>query len=300
MRRLYYTAVGADEGRAIRDLVPRRFQLGAHAYRRLKVLGGILIDGVPVRASYRVRAGETIEIRLPDDEGGAPAAGEAALCGSPSFIRYQDEDLLIIAKGAPLATLPGTHIRSGTLREQLIALLGADKNTFVYHPVNRLDKGTSGLLVVARHAHSQRLLSNQLHSGGFVRKYLAVTEGIPLAPEGTIDAPIAKAGDGAKRCVRADGKPAVTHYRVERTAGNRALIRLRLETGRTHQIRVHLSSIGCPIAGDYLYGSELAALGGRFALHSAYLAIVQPITGERIEIEEPLPQALAALLGGEE
>ena len=300
MRRLYYTAVGADEGRAIRDLVPRRFQLGAHAYRRLKVLGGILIDGVPVRASYRVRAGETIEIRLPDDEGGAPAAGEAALCGSPSFIRYQDEDLLIIAKGAPLATLPGTHIRSGTLREQLIALLGADKNTFVYHPVNRLDKGTSGLLVVARHAHSQRLLSSQLHSGGFVREYLAVTEGIPQTLEGTIDAPIAKASDGAKRCVRADGKAAVTHYRVERTAGNRALIRLRLETGRTHQIRVHLSSIGCPIAGDYLYGSELAALDGRFALHSAYLSIVQPITGECIEIEEPLPQALAALLGGEE
>jgi len=300
LRCLYYTAVASDEGRAIRDLVPRRFRLGAHAFRRLKVQEGILIDGVPVRASYRVKEGETIEIRLPDDEGNAVTSVAAALCGPASFIRYQDEDLLIVAKGAPLATLPGSHIVSGTLREQLIALLGADENTFVYHPVNRLDKGTSGLLVIARHAHSQRLLSSQLHSGGFIREYLAVTEGIPAKREGTINAPIAKAGDGAKRCVREDGKPAVTHYRVERTAENRALIRLRLETGRTHQIRVHLSSIGCPIAGDYLYGSELAALDGRFALHSAFLSIVQPITGERIEIEEPLPHELAALLGIEE
>ena len=299
MRRLYYTALETDEGRAIRDLVPRRFRLGAHAFRRLKVLGGILIDGVPVRASYRVKTGQIIEIRLPDDEAGE-AAADGEVSGPPSFIRYQDEDLLIIAKGAPLATLPGTHIKTGTLREQLIALLGADAQTFVYHPVNRLDKGTSGLLVVVRHAHSQHLLSTQLHSGGFVREYLAVTQGIPQKPEGTIDAPIAKCGEGAKRCVCEDGKPAVTHYRVEKTAGNRALIRLRLETGRTHQIRVHLSSIGCPIVGDYLYGEELPALGGRFALHSAHLSIVQPITGERIELDEPLPADLVALLRAEE
>ena len=300
MRQLYYTAVETDAGRAIRDLVPRRFHLGAHAFRRLKVQEGILIDGVPVRASYRVKAGETIEICLPDDEAGEMTAAGGEMSGPPSFIRYQDEDLLIIAKGAPLATLPGAHSKTGTLREQLMTMLGADERTFVYHPVNRLDKGTSGLLVVARHAHSQYLLSGQLHSGGFIREYLAVTEGVPQAQEGTLDAPIAKEGDGAKRCVREDGKPAVTHYRVVRTTGNRALIRLRLETGRTHQIRVHLSSIGCPIAGDYLYGSELNVLKGRFALHSAYLSLVQPITGQRIELEEPLPPDLAALLGGEE
>ena len=296
MRRLYYTADEADAGRAIRDLVPRRFHLGAHAFRRLKVQEGILINGAPVRASYRVKAGETIEIRMPDDEGCAAAAEHADFSGPVSFIRYQDEDLLIIAKGAPLATLPGTHIKTGTLREQLIALLGVDAQTFVYHPVNRLDKGTSGLLVVARHAHSQRLLSGQLHSGGFIREYFAVTEGIPEVLEGTIDAPIAKEGDGAKRCVRADGKPAVTHYRVERTAGNRALIRLRLETGRTHQIRVHLSYIGCPIAGDYLYGTELSSIPGRFALHSASIRMTQPITGEALALDEPLPPELEALL----
>ena len=96
--------------------------------------------------------------------------------------------------------------------------------------------------------------------------------------------------------MREDGKPAVTHYRVEQTAGGRALVRLRLETGRTHQIRVHMAHIGCPLAGDYLYGSESELLPGRFALHSAHISLTQPITGKTIEIDEPLPSALRALL----
>lgn len=300
MRTLYYTATQADEGRAVRSVVPRRFQLGQHAFRRLKVLNAILIGGAPVRADRLVHAGEVIEIHLPSD---LPLGRESAQTTPapqqalpPSFIRYQDEDILIVSKGAPLPTLPASHIATDTLREQIIAMLHADPAAFVYHPVNRLDKGTSGLMCVARHAHAQRLLTAQLHTGGFIREYLAVTEGVPNQPEGTIDAPIARLGTGARRAVREDGQHAVTHYRVEQACGGRARIRLRLETGRTHQIRVHLSHIGCPIAGDYLYGSELAALPGRFALHSAHLSLVHPITGERITLDEPLPPALSTLM----
>jgi len=215
---------------------------------------------------------------------------------TPSHIRYMDEDILIVSKGAPLPTLPARHIVSGTLREQVIAMLGADPASFVYHPVNRLDKGTSGLLCIARHAHAQRLLTQQLHTGGFIREYLAVTEGIPREMQGVIDAPIARLGTGAQRAVREDGQRAVTHYRVERASGSRALLRLRLETGRTHQIRVHLKHIGCPIAGDYLYGAELESLHGRFALHSASIRLTQPITGARIVLDEPLPEEMEALL----
>ena len=299
MRILYYTAVEADEGRAVRTVVPRRFNLGQHAFRRLKILNAILIGGVPVRADRIIHAGETIELRLPSD---IPLMQDAAPDTAPqpdlppSFIRYQDEDILIVSKGAPLPTLPASHIATDTLREQVIALLHADPAAFVYHPVNRLDKGTSGLMCIARHAHAQRLLTAQLHTGGFIREYLAVTEGVPERFESTIDAPIARLSTGSKRAVREDGQHAVTHYRVEKASDRRALIRLRLETGRTHQIRVHLSHIGCPIAGDYLYGSELDALPGRFALHSAYLSLLHPITGERIELSEPLPPALCALL----
>lgn len=297
MRILTYTVTEADEGRAVRSVVPRRFHLGQHAFRRLKVLGAIRVGGVPVRADYLLRAGEVIKVHLPSDIAQESDAHEAPAPGlPPSFLRYQDEDLLIVSKGAPLPTLPARHIATGTLREQVMAMLRADPETFVYHPVNRLDKGTSGLLCIARHAHAQRLLTGQLHTGGFLREYLAVTEGVPQAPEGTIDAPIARLGAGARRAVREDGQRAVTHYRVERVSGNRALLRLRLETGRTHQIRVHLAHIGCPIAGDYLYGTALDVLPGRFALHSASIRLTQPITGETIALDEPLPEALEGLM----
>lgn len=301
MRVLTYIVTEADAGRAVRSVVPRRFCLGQHAFRRLKVLGAIRVGGVPVRADRILRAGEVVEVFLDTDEapGACPAVlpGQPGLAGlPPSLLRYQDEDLLIVSKGAPLPTLPARHIATGTLREQVIRLLHADPETFVYHPVNRLDKGTSGLLCIARHAHAQRLLTAQLHTGRFIREYLAVTEGIPDAPEGTIDAPIARLGPGARRAVREDGQRAVTYYRVERVSCGRALLRLRLETGRTHQIRVHLAHIGCPIAGDYLYGTALDVLPGRFALHSASIRLTQPITGQAIALSEPLPDALAALL----
>ena len=297
MRILTYTATPEDAGRALRSVVPRRFSLGAHAYRRLKAQGGIRVNGESARADRIVAAGDVIEIALPSEEAG-PVREPAAPEGAPSFIRYIDEDMLIVAKGAPLATLPSRHIRTGTLREQLVAMLGADAETFCYHPVNRLDKGTSGLLCVARHAHAQRLLGAQLHTGSFVRAYAAITEGVPPQREGTIDAPIARLGTGAKRCVRADGQRAVTHYRVEAAQNGRALVRLLLDTGRTHQIRVHHAHLGCPICGDYLDGSELASLGGRFALHSVSLTCVQPITGARVHIDEPVPKALLDLLRG--
>lgn len=296
MRTLTHIVTPEEDGRAVRSIVPRVFRLGEHAFRRLKVQSAILVGSEPVRASRILRTGEVIEIRLPSGESVCTADVSPQEDLPASFIRYIDEDMLVLSKGAPLPTLPASHITSDTLREQVIAMLGADGCTFAYHPVNRLDKGTSGLLVIARHAHAQRLLTAQLHTGSFIREYLAVTEGIPTETEGTIRAPIARLGTGARRAVRLDGQHAVTHYRVVTAKGNRALIRLRLETGRTHQIRVHMEHIGCPIAGDYLYGRELPQLCGRFALHSAYLSCVQPITGQRIEISEPLPDALAALI----
>ena len=296
MRTLTHIVTPEEDGRAIRSVVPRVFRLGEHAFRRLKVLGAIFVNGETARASRILRTGDVIQVRLPSEEAASVSASSPQADLPASFIRYIDEDIIVAAKGAPLPTLPASHITSGTLREQIISMLGANENAFTYHPVNRLDKGTSGLMVIARHAHAQRLLTAQLHTGSFIREYLAVTEGIPAEAEGMIDAPIARLGTGARRAVREDGLRAVTHYRVESVHGNRSLIRLRLETGRTHQIRVHLSYIGCPIAGDYLYGTQLPELCGRFALHSAYLSCVQPITGKQIEISEPLPDTLCALL----
>ena len=342
MRVLTYVVAPEDDGRAVRSVVPRRFSLGTHAFRRLKAQGGILVDGRAVHTGYILRAGEVVELRMQSSvdhetepglrsarvngmvapEHGTACSGDAvvpvdsasvaesasvgaqAVCdqarsldGLPaSHIRYRDDDLLIVCKGAPLATLPSIHQRTGTLREQLAAMLGQNEKAFVYHPVNRLDKGTSGLLCVALHAHAQRLLAAQLHTGAFVREYLAVTQGMPPEREGVIDAPIARSGQGARRHVAEGGQRAVTHYRVEHAANGRALLRLRLDTGRTHQIRVHLSHIGCPIVGDYLYGEEIPSLKGRFALHSASLSLTHPITGKTLRVDEPLPDELARLL----
>ncbi len=300
MRILTYTVTEADAGRAVRSVVPRRFCLGQHAFRRLKVLGAIRIGDAPVRANYRLHAGEVVEVHLPSDMAQESGAREAAVPGlPPSFLRYQDEDLLIVSKGAPLPTLPARHITSGTLREQVMQMLRADPETFVYHPVNRLDKGTSGLLCIARHAHAQRLLTGQLHTGGFIREYLAVTEGVPAAPAGTIDAPIARHPVDRKRmAVVQGGKPSQTEWRVIESLRGATYLDVHLLTGRTHQIRVHMQSIGHPLLGDAIYAPNLRmpVRIPRLMLHAYSLQFTHPTTGERMELTAPLPEAFETTL----
>ena len=156
-------------------------------------------------------------------------------------------------------------------------------------------------MVAAKHAHAQNLLQAQLHTPDFRREYLAILAGSPPQEQGTVDAPIAKA-DGAtvRRCVRPEtegGKPSVTEYRVLLRHEDLTLVRLRLQTGRTHQIRVHMSYLGCPVLGDFLYGAEDNRLPGRFALHSAFLRLIHPLTGRELAFEQPLPPELRRLLG---
>ena len=145
MRILTHIVMPCDDGRAVRSVVPRRFHLGQHAFRRLKMLDAIHVGGCAVHADHILHTGDLIEVYLPSDMPAAKETGSSAAdhALAPSFIRYRDEDLLVVSKGAPLPTLPASHIASDTLREQLIAMLGADPASFVYHPVNRLDKGTA-------------------------------------------------------------------------------------------------------------------------------------------------------------
>ena len=253
-----------------------------------------MVDGVPVLADRRVHAGERLSVDVP--EAVAPPPEPFYL---PLRVPYEDAHFWMIDKPAPLPSSSSQKKEGPTLENALYAYAGCPED-FVYRPVNRLDKGTSGLMLAARTAHAQHLLQRLLHGSEFIREYLAVVEGMPPRTQGVIDLPIGKA-DGAtiRREVRADGKPARTYYRVLETCGGRSLLRLRLETGRTHQIRVHLSALGCPVAGDFLYGTELDDLPGRFALHSALVRLRHPVTGEWIERESPLPSELSALLSRE-
>ncbi len=284
----------ALEGRTVRQAAMGGLRLSSGQFKRAKFHGALMVDGVPVLADRRVRAGDHLLIDVPEAVAPPPEPFQI-----PLRVPYEDAHFWMIDKPAPLPSSSSQKKEGPTLENALYAYAGSPEG-FVYRPVNRLDKGTSGLMLAARTAHAQHLLQRLLHGSEFIREYLAVVEGAPPRDRGVIDLPIGKA-DGAtiRREVRADGKPARTYYRVLETRGGRSLLRLRLETGRTHQIRVHLCALGCPVAGDFLYGTELDDLPGRFALHSALVRLRHPVTGEWIERESPLPSALSALLSRE-
>lgn len=291
MNRLTATAAETDRGRKIKYFVRGEMGVSYRQFSALKTWDGLRVNGEIVHANYELVPGDEIEVLLEDT-----AQKEVAQDDQPVCIPYEDGDLMIIDKPAPLACQCSPKHPAHTLENRLAWHFREEEN-FVFRPLNRLDKGTSGVLCAAKHAHATQLLQKQLHTPSFVREYLAVVEG-RLEGSGVIDAPISKAGDATIRRVidPENGKSAVTHYTVVRHGNSRTLVRLRLETGRTHQIRLHLSHIGYPIAGDFLYGTELDELPGRFALHSAYIALDHPLTGARIEYESPLPPELERLL----
>lgn len=284
-------AAEKDAGRKIKYFVRGDMKVSYRQYCAAKAANAVRVNGTPVHADYLLRVGDCISVELPDTPVGkavAPEPGEVN-------IAYMDADILIIDKPAPLACQCTPKQPSGTLENYLQYRFCGEG--FVFRPLNRLDRGTSGLMAAARHAHACQLLQRDLHTEHFIREYLAVVEG-ELTGEGCIDLPIAKEDAATVRRVidPANGLPARTHYHALETAHGRTLVQLRLETGRTHQIRVHLAAIGHPIAGDFLYGREIAELPGRFALHSAHIELIQPCTGASIRMDSPLPDALARLM----
>ena len=253
---------------------------------------GILLDGHHATTADKARAGQVLSIVVSDRADGDLIAAEG-----PVDVVYEDDDLLVVNKAAGVAAHPGPGHHDDTLGNFLTHHYNEREIPFVYRPAHRLDRNTSGLMVVARHAHAQELLKGQLHTGEFRRTYLAVCQGVPPEKEGVIDAPMGRAdGSVLRREVRPDGADAVTRYKVVSTKAGRTLVQLELETGRTHQIRVHMAWLGCPLVGDFLYGEEDLDLIGRTALHSWKLSLTQPLTGKRLELEAPLPEDMLNLL----
>lgn len=295
MRRLEHIVTPEEEGRRTDAVLRGALRLSGSVIKHVKHLpNGILLDGTPVWPSYPVRAGQTLSVLVGDLEssGAAPRPG-------PVDIVYEDEDLVILNKPAGLPTHPGPTEIYNTLGNYLSYYYQEKGIPFVFRPVNRLDAHTSGLMAVARHAHAHTLLKEQLHTPSFLRRYLAVCDGVPVPAEGIIDAPLGRDETSyLKRMVRPDGAESRTRYRVLEEREGRALVELELETGRTHQIRVHMAHMGCPLTGDFLYGKEDKAVIGRTALHSHLLALDHPITGERLCFTAPLPEDMARLFPG--
>ena len=262
------------------------------AAERLLGEGAALVDGEARPKSHRLAGGERVEVTVPES---APPGLEREEV--PLRIAYEDDDVLVIDKPAGVVVHPSPGHASGTLVHGLVGLAAGGESEERPGIVHRLDRDTSGLLVVARSDEAYARLQELVRDRELERRYKAVVRGRPRSWTGRIEAPIGRdRHDPTRRSLDTDTpREAVTHFEVERLLGRRALLDVRLETGRTHQIRVHLAAIDLPVVGDPVYGVPEPALGRQF-LHANRLAFTHPFTGERVEVESPLPDALAGYL----
>lgn len=256
-------------------------------WKRIKHSGTFAVNGIPVIAARTMlHTGDIVSYELPIVSSVTPEQ-------LPLVIVYEDADLLIIDKPAGQLVHPTTREAHGTVANAVRGLYEARGMTLDFHPCHRLDRNTTGLLLIAKHPEVQYQMAKQ---DTLTREYLALIDGALTPPIGTIDAPIARALPSIiLRRVAPDGKPARTHYRTEWTNVHHSLLRLWLETGRTHQIRVHLAHLGHPLLGDDLYGGSKDLIP-RHALHSTQLTLTHPRTGERLSIASPLPNDMARIL----
>jgi 23S rRNA pseudouridine1911/1915/1917 synthase len=267
-------------------------ELSRSAAQRLIEQGQVLVAGRMARAGARLKAGEPIEVSIPP-----PAPSELVPERRPLAILYEDADMLVLDKPAGVVVHPSAGHRTGTLVHALLAHCGAlssiggEQRPGIVH---RLDKDTSGLLLVAKNDRAHAALAHQLAQRTMSKHYLALVCGTSRPAEGVIEAPIARSPRDRKRmAIVAAGRPARTAYVSLGASGGYTAMLARLETGRTHQLRVHFAAIGCPIAGDPLYG-KAGGPAGRLWLHAWRIAFDRPSGGERIVLEAPLPPELLA------
>lgn len=266
------------------------------AAQRLIAEGLVTVDGQSERNSYRLRAGQLVAVTLPEVK-----ATEIVAEAMPLAVVYEDSHIIVIDKPAGMVVHPAVGHRRGTLVNALLyhvqdlAGISGEERPGIVH---RLDKNTSGLLVVAKHTESLLRLQQQLSSRKMGREYVALTHGCPKVNQGTVNAPIGRHASRRKEmAVVPHGRAAVTHYQVLDCLGGYALLACKLETGRTHQIRVHLAYIGHPVVGDEVYGPRKSTLQlTRHMLHAAKLTLTHPMTGERMEFSSELPAEFRSLL----
>ena len=293
MRILTHTVSPEEEGRMVKGILRGSLQLSYTLLKSLKWReNAILLNGQSVHVNAIVHAGDVVSVALSER-----TPREDLYCentAAPNIV-YEDEDLLVLNKPAGVAMHPkADDAAAPSLAAMLTGYLGEGS---VPHFVSRLDKGTSGLLIAAKSGYVHDRLRRALHSSELRREYRAVAVGQVTPPRGVIDAPIGRAdGSIIRRCVREDGLVSRTEYEVLQTTERFTLLRLRPETGRTHQLRVHMAYLGHPLAGDWLYGTEDKTLIARPALHSYELWFTQPVTGQEMHFTAPIPQDMQRLL----
>ncbi len=323
MRTLRLSVTEQQAGRTAESLLRGELGVSSTLLRKLKQRPmGVALNGERIYATARVGAGDTLTADISDDVTGRPG-GKAI----PLAVLYEDDDLLILNKPAGMAVHSSTREPDmDTVEDALYAYLPPD---VLPHPVSRLDRGTTGVMTIAKSGYVHELLRRRMHTADFQREYIAIAVGEPPTPSGTAELPIGFAeGSRYKRAVRENGAPSQTAYETLSSWEGLSLLRIRPLTGRTHQIRVHMAALGCPLLGDWLYGTEdirptqrnadveqcnasvaeqrnagaeqrnAVAFGiARPALHSASLRLTQPVTGETLHIAAPLPEDMRGFGG---
>ena len=284
MTQFRHIVTSEDDGKEVRQITREYFDFSARLRNRIKREKLTMNNGEYAEGWHKVSEGDIISITLPDEHSSFPPED------IPIDIVFEDDDLMVINKQPWIVVHPTKGHPAGTIANALSYYMELTGNIFKIRFVNRLDRDTSGLLLVAKNAYCQNHITNQMRKGLIHKKYIAIVKGDVVSDSGTIDLPIGRPDpEDIRRGVTEDGAPSVTHYKVLEHLKDHTLVELLLETGRTHQIRVHMSHIGHPVAGDTLYGGDDPELIDRQALHAAGLSLIHPITKEPVEFQAPLP-----------
>ena len=297
-REIEYTVTEADGRLTAGEIMRERLMLSSREVSRCKLFeDGVMCKGNPIRVISELEPGEVLTVRLYEDiENGSLIIPS----DEPIDIVYEDEDLILLNKKGDMVVHPSYAHYKDSLSNALAGYYKKTGQEHVMRVIGRLDRETSGLIIFAKNRHSASILSRKSERMSRRKEYLALCSGIFETKEGTVDAPIERIpGQRMIREVRDDGKRSITHYKVEKEFQNFSLVRLKLDTGRTHQIRVHMSYIGHPLLGDNLYGKEIEDNKGltRAALHACHLEFEQPITGEKLSFEAQLPEDMQNAIG---
>jgi 23S rRNA pseudouridine1911/1915/1917 synthase len=288
---LQWKIKSADEGKLIKDFLKDE-EISKASLTDIKFSGGrISLNNEEVTVRKSLKTGDVLLVEFPNELRSNSMKGEVI----PLNILYEDPYLLIVNKPAGMNTIPSKEHPSGSLANGIIGYYEQISFSSTVHIVTRLDRDTSGLVLVAKHRHIHHLLSKQQKEGSVKRGYIAFAEGVFAEKKGTIEKPIGrKATSIIEREVQEEGQYACTHYEVLKQFPSFAQVKLNLETGRTHQIRVHLVSMGHPLLGDDLYGGEVSLIN-RQALHCYSLSFFHPIQKETLNFEIPLPSDMEFL-----
>ncbi|MBC5786833.1 RluA family pseudouridine synthase [Clostridium facile] len=295
MERIFTTVISQQQdGQTVASIL-KQLGFSNGMVRRLKrIPNGIQLNGKHAKTPDIAQTGD--QLRLVLETADAVSEHIVPVKGELDIV-YEDLDLLILNKPAGIPVHPSQGHFEDSLANRVMAYYQNQGLNFVFRAVNRLDRGTSGLMAVAKHSFTQDALCSQMGEKLMQRSYLAIVCGTPQPASGTIRLPIAREeGSTIKRIVSPNGVEAITHYQTIRSNNGCSLLRIQLETGRTHQIRVHFSHLGHPLAGDFLYGTQLPELPQGHALHSEQLKLYHPILRKWMVFTAPLPKPLQQLI----